>query len=544
MKKNLFDLIIIGSGPAGLSAAIYAGRAKLRTLVIDSQEASGQISITAEVVNYPGIPTISGPELSEQMRKQAAGFGAEFTKAKVLSVDAQGDIKTVRTDAGDFQSVGIIIATGARPRTLGFEGEKEFTGRGVGYCATCDGEFFTGLDVFVVGGGFAAAEEAIFLTRFASKVHVVVRGEEFSCSKSIAEKVLAHPKIQVHFNTEVQAIGGDSVLRWARLINNKTSELWNYRVEPQDSTFGLFVFIGYEPQSHEFEGLLKMDDAGYILTNEEMQTSISGIYAAGDIRPKALRQLVTAVSDGAIASTHAEKYIDHKKEELGLEIKQQEKKPQESKESFFSAELLEQLAPVLERFENPVQLRVILDSEHELSEGIRDFAKDFAGIHEKISVEILEKGQSPQKEQEIHAEMLPVIALLDHTGAYTGIQYHAVPSGHEFNSFVLALYNVAGPGQQIEASSLEKIKKLSHKLNIKVGATLSCTMCPDVVVATQLIARHNPLIEAEMIDVSHFPHLREKHKIMSVPAIIVNDTHVTFGKRSLDELVDYFATLS
>ena len=199
--KKLYDLIIIGAGSAGMSAAIYAGRAKLKTLVLDKDRTGGQIKITAEVVNYPGILRTSGEELAQTMRKQAESFGVKFLSAAVQSVDFSQDIKRLKTSEGEFEALGVIVATGSKPRTLGFEGEETFRGRGIGYCATCDGEFFTGMDVFVIGAGFAAAEEAIFLTRYAKKVTIIAREPEFTCSKTIADKVLAHGKIEVKFNT-------------------------------------------------------------------------------------------------------------------------------------------------------------------------------------------------------------------------------------------------------------------------------------------------------------------------------------------------------
>ena len=200
--EKIYDLLVIGGGPAGLSTGIYAGRAKMNTLIIEKGELGGQVTKTYEISNYPGAKDSNGPKLMTEMREQAEDFGVNFMSAEVLEVNLKGDVKVLKTDKGEIKGRAVVIATGASPRTLGFPGEKEFTGRGVAYCSTCDGQFFEGLEVFVVGAGFAAAEEAMFLTRFAAKVTVIAREPEFTCAKSIADKVLAHPKVEVKFNTE------------------------------------------------------------------------------------------------------------------------------------------------------------------------------------------------------------------------------------------------------------------------------------------------------------------------------------------------------
>ena len=213
MNNNIYDLVIIGGGPAGLSAGLYAGRAKLKTLIIEKEHTGGQITTTAEVVNYPGIVKTSGAEMTSQMRIQAENFGVKFQTADVTDVDFNGDVKTIKTNVGDIQGRSVIIATGASPRKLGFPGEIEYGGRGVAYCSTCDGEFFKGLEVLVIGAGFAAAEEAIYLTRFAKKVIIIAREPDFTCAKSIGDKVKANKNIEIRFNTEVVEAVGDDVLR-------------------------------------------------------------------------------------------------------------------------------------------------------------------------------------------------------------------------------------------------------------------------------------------------------------------------------------------
>ena len=244
--KNLYDVIIIGGGPAGLTAAIYLARAKYRTLVLEKEKFGGQITITHEVVNYPGVFHTSGEELTETMRKQAEAFGAEFMLTEVEGLELSGEVKTVKTARGDLKAFGVLLATGAHPRMVGFKGEADYRGRGVAYCATCDGEFFTGKDVYVVGGGFAAAEEAMFLTKYARHVTVLIRKDGFSCAQSIAEAATNHPKIAVLTNTEVEEVFGDSTLRGIRVRNNKTGEVKEFR-DPDGGNIGVFVFAGYAP---------------------------------------------------------------------------------------------------------------------------------------------------------------------------------------------------------------------------------------------------------------------------------------------------------
>ena len=242
-NEKLYDAVIVGGGPAGLTAALYLARAKYRVLVIEREKFGGQITITSEVVNYPGVEIASGAELTETMRRQAEEFGAEFLLAEVTSLVPEGDIKTVHTTKGEVQCFGIIAATGAHPRMIGFEGEAEFRGHGVAYCATCDGEFFTGKEIFVVGGGFAAAEESVFLTKYAKHVTLLVREEDFTCAKSVADEARNHPKISVLYETEVESVSGDTALRTIRYRNNKTGEITEYRADDGD-TFGVFVFAG------------------------------------------------------------------------------------------------------------------------------------------------------------------------------------------------------------------------------------------------------------------------------------------------------------
>lgn len=551
---QIYDLLVIGGGPAGLSAGIYAGRAKLRTLIIEKKEIGGQVNNTYEIANYPGARNSNSPKLIEEMTNQAKDFNAKFISAEVLSVDLTGDEKILKTDKGDIKGRAVIVASGAKPRKLGFKGEDEFTGRGVAYCATCDGELFEGLEVFVIGAGYSAAEEALFLTKYASKVTVIVRKSEFSCAKTIADKVLNHPKIEVKFNTELLEVSGDEMISHAKFYNNITNEEFDYYAKKEDKTFGVFVFVGYLPQSDLFKDILELDDYGYIKTKGNMETDIKGVFVAGDIRPKQLRQIVTAVSDGAIAATTAERYITDLKEELGIEDdyeiedeSNEEVTTQENKESLGEvsrkSELLNddlriQLKGILDKIENEITLVSIVDESLKSSIELRDLILDIENLSDKVKVEIYRKGESKDIEKKINSDKYPVVALLDRDENYSGVKFHGVPGGHELNSFILSIYNLAGPGQEISEEILKDIRQIDKKVNIKVCVSLSCHLCPEVVVSSQRIAIENENIEAEMIDISNFKDLKDKYKIMSVPAIIINDDKVHFGAKKINEIID------
>lgn len=308
--NKIYDVVIIGAGPAGLSAGLYAGRARLSTLIIEKENVGGQIFLTSEVENYPGcLEGESGPTLVERMAEQAKNFGAEKVSDEIVEVKLEGKEKVLVGKNGKYVGKTVIIAGGAAARPIGCPGEKEFTGKGVSYCATCDAPFFENFEVFVVGGGDAAVEEAIYLTKFARKVNLIHRRDELRAAKSIQEKAFANSKINFIWNSVVKEIKGDALVNSIVLENTKTGELTEIAADENDGVFGVFVCIGYEPKTEMFDGILNLEK-GYIVTDESMKTNIDGVFAAGDIRLKSLRQIVTAVSDGAIAAVEAEKYIE------------------------------------------------------------------------------------------------------------------------------------------------------------------------------------------------------------------------------------------
>lgn len=313
--ENIYDVIIIGGGPAGLSAGLYAARGKMSTLILEKEKAGGQIVTTSEVANYPGsMENATGPILIDRMVEQCKEFGAEFEKDTINEIKVDGTIKTLVGEKTSYKTKSIIIASGANPRLAGVPGEKELSGKGVSYCATCDADFFTDLEVFVIGGGDSAVEEAMFLTKFARKVTIVHRRDELRAAKSIQEKAFNNSKIEFMWDTVIEEIKGDGIVESAVFRNKKTGEVTEYTADEEDGTFGIFVFIGYIPATKVFEGVIKMDETGYIITDDNMKTNIPGVFAAGDCRVKSLRQVITAAADGAIAATQAEKYIENELE--------------------------------------------------------------------------------------------------------------------------------------------------------------------------------------------------------------------------------------
>lgn len=307
--SKIYDVIIVGSGPAGLAAALYAGRSRLSTLVIEKIKDGGQIVITDEIENYPGSEEHeTGPSLVAKMVAQANHFGAEKVFDTIVDVQLEGDVKVLKGNKGTYEAKTVIIATGASPMPIGCPGEKELTGKGVSYCATCDGNFFEDFEIYVVGGGDSAVEEAMYLTKFGRKVTIIHRRDELRAAKSIQEKAFANPKMSFMWNSTVVELKGEDILTSMVIKNTKTGELTEIEADPEDGTFGVFVFIGYDPQSAVFEGKVAMDN-GYIIADENMKTNIPGVFAAGDVRVKFLRQVVTAAADGAIAAMQCEKYI-------------------------------------------------------------------------------------------------------------------------------------------------------------------------------------------------------------------------------------------
>lgn len=582
-RNDLYDVIVIGGGPAGLTAGLYLARARYRVLILEKDDFGGQITITNEVVNYPGVGRTTGRALTQTMRQQAQDFGAEFLSAEAIGLDVHGDVKTVHTSRGDLKAFGILIATGASPRKLGFEGESEYAGRGVAYCATCDGEFFAGKEVLVVGGGFAAAEESVFLTTYASKVTVLVREQDFTCDAVVAAAAKNNPKIDVRYQVELQGVtAGQGGLREASILNRATGQTETWK--PADGgTFGVFVFAGYVPATDLVRGVVELDDYGYVVTHGYLETSVPGVYAAGDLRAKNLRQVVTATADGAIAAVELERYAKRMSEKTGLTpqrpvscVYEQSttktdaasldataptptpapatkrnadaaanavRKPGE----LFSDATRQQLNVVFGRMSRPVTLALELD-DTPLSTELRGFIDALVALSGGKLKSTVDDGEYEKDDtgravfdvEHVLPAARPCVRMVV-DGEPTGLAFHGVPSGHEFNSFVLGLYNVAGPGQPLGDDLIERVKSIASPLDIMILVSLTCTMCPETVLASQRIASLNPAVRAEAYDVAHFPELKDQYGAMSVPCIVINrggEQTVEFGKKSIPQMLD------
>ena len=541
-NKNLYDVAIIGGGPAGLTAALYLARACYRVIVLEKEKFGGQITITSEVVNYPGIEITDGKTLTEKMRVQAQNFGAEFKLAEVTSINMDNDVKEIETTKGKIHCLGVLLATGAHPRMIGFEGEAEYKGHGVAYCATCDGEFFTGKDIFVIGGGFAAAEESVFLTKYAKHVTILVREEDFTCAKATADETKANKDITVFYNKEVVRVEGDGVLRSITWKDRITGEETTHKVE--NDTFGVFVFAGYAPETSLVKGLAEVDERGYIITDKSQMTTREGLFAAGDVCIKPLRQVVTAVGDGALAATELEKYVVKMHKKTGLVPEQPVRegsatshnitpasvKPaaEDNGNALFTSDMLAQLNAVFGKMESKLVLSLGLDSRDSSNE-LKHYMEELAKLTDKLSIRL---------EENVDEKEAPYVKVCREDGSYSGLAFHGIPGGHEFTSFILGLYNVAGPGQQIEDDIKSKIEAVDKETKIRLMVSLTCTMCPDLVVAAQRIASLNPKVSTEVYDLNHFPDLRDKYQIMSVPCMVINDGKPNFGKKDISQVLD------
>jgi len=305
-----FDVIIVGAGPAGLSAAIYASRARLKTLVLDESVPGGQMKTTHKVSNYPGFPEdVKGTDLAKAFSAQAERFGAKIRRAiEITAHDLTGPSKKFQLDEEEeVEAPAVIIATGAKPRELGVAGESKFRGRGISSCATCDGAYFDGKEIHVIGGGNSAVEESLFLTQFAKKVTIVHQFDHFQAEPVSAAEALESPRIEVIWNSEPRAFVGENQLEKLRIENVKTKEVREL------ATDGVFIFVGYTPRTDLVKGLVRMNEWGYVETQEDMSTEVPGVYVAGDIRSKRFRQITTAVADGTIAALAVQKFVkDHR----------------------------------------------------------------------------------------------------------------------------------------------------------------------------------------------------------------------------------------
>jgi len=303
-EENIYDVVIVGAGPAGMTAAVYASRANLKTVMLERGVPGGQMANTEDVKNFPGFDFITGPELSSKMFEHAQKFGAEYKYGDLQSVEDHGNYKLLKTSSEEFKTRTVIIATGAEYKKIGVPGEELLTGRGVSYCAVCDGAFFKERELVVIGGGDSAVEEGVYLTKFASKVTIVHRRAELRAQKILQERAFKNEKIEFIWDTELQSINGEGKVGSVTLLDKNTGNTYDY------DTDGVFVYIGMLPLTKPFKDLGILNELNYVETNREMETSVPGIYAAGDVIDKTLRQIVTATGDGSIAAENAQKYIE------------------------------------------------------------------------------------------------------------------------------------------------------------------------------------------------------------------------------------------
>ncbi|MDD3435776.1 MAG: thioredoxin-disulfide reductase [Candidatus Gastranaerophilales bacterium] len=311
MKTYDFDTVILGGGPAGLSAAIYAARGACSSAIIDTSMLGGQPTNYLELENYPGFGLVDGFDLMEKFEQHVDKFGvSKFPMQEIEKIDLKPQIKIIQTKEATFNAKTVIIATGAQSKKLGIPGEKEFTGRGVSYCAVCDGAFYKDKVVAVVGGGNAAVEEAMYLTKFATKVYIIHRRDALRADKIVQERAFKNEKVEFVFDTIPKEILGEDVVNTLTVENVKTNNLSNLKVD------GVFPYIGFSPNTENLNGQLSQDEGGFILTNETMQTSVEGVFAVGDVRKTPLRQVITAASDGAVGAVYAVKYLEKLSEVL------------------------------------------------------------------------------------------------------------------------------------------------------------------------------------------------------------------------------------
>ena len=309
MSDHVYDLVIIGAGPAGLSAAIYASRSMLDTVTLEREGVGGQVILTSEVDNYPGVPHADGFGLVDAMRQQAEDLGASIVMDTVSSIERSEEtgLFSVTCAGGSYVSRAVVAAPGARPRPAGFEGESEYVGRGVSYCATCDGMFYRNKHVFVIGGGNSAAEEALFLSRIASKVTVVVRKDHLRAQQALLDELMGSEKVEIRLQTSVVAVEGDGLLSKMTFRDNSTGQ--TYAESFDEGSRGVFVLVGRVPETEALRALVSLDESGYVITDPRMATKTPGLFVAGDARQKPLRQIVTAASDGAVAATSAAAFL-------------------------------------------------------------------------------------------------------------------------------------------------------------------------------------------------------------------------------------------
>lgn len=550
MSEHIYDLIIIGAGAAGMTAGIYAGRAMMDTLILEQKTVGGMAHSTEEIVNYPGLRITSGPKLTDTMRQQAEDFDCKFKSATVTDLNLDGDVKEVICGSVTYKTYSVIIASGTEHRKLGFEGEAEYTGRGVAYCATCDGELFKDKDIYVIGGGFQAAEESIYLTRFAKSVNIVMITDDFTCAKGTAEATKNHPKINIRYSTAVEKIEGSRGIEKIHLKNLSTSET-ELITAKDGETMGLFVFAGLVPLTAFLQNKVELDKQGYIVTDQNCLTSVPGVWAAGDNRPKELRQLVTSVADGAIAADQAGKYVAELRNKLGLpaigegreakEVKREENtttstsaSSENSSKHFIKGDIETQLKGLFSRMEKEVNLEVFTENNSK-GEEMKIFMQEVADCGDKIKLHFHNDSEATL----YNVERFPSVVLCNQDGTDSSVRFSAVPGGHELTSLALAIYRVS-TNSGLEDSQIKLInEKIKSDKKLMIAISLSCHLCPTLVTNAMQLCLASPHVSMEMLDVALFPDIKEQYNLMSVPSMLVNNGEKqVFGPKTIDEIIE------
>lgn len=524
------QVLIIGGGPAGLTSAIYLKRAGYEVLVIEKEEVGGQIAISNQVANYPGVPNVDGETLSETMRKQAISFGASIVREEVKNVSLSDEKNVVQTDKRLYECRALIYAAGSVPRRLNFRGEEEFAGRGVAYCATCDGELFTGKPIFVIGGGYAAAEEAIYLTRYGNPVIMIIREPDFTCAKELADEVKKDPKVTIEYNTQITSVEGKEYVTRAVFHNDAKNTDWEFESE---NGIGIFVFAGYLPNTKLVSSQLVLDEFGYLVTDEDGRTNIRSVYGAGDVCVKSLRQLVTAVADGAIAAqTIVKDHPLNSMEAVEGSLNQKPKEKETAKYQGFFEEASDKLEELSQHFYQEPFCKVFLDSSDASSE-LQQFMEELEKKLKKIRIEYVRQTESTDY------ALYPFLSVSSEDGNKSGMYFHGIPGGHEFSTFLSALYIASGEEHALSEEERKRLDQIKYPVRLDIGVTLSCNQCPVVAANAIKLAAYNPHLETHVINVSTFGEFREKNRILSVPFLMCNKTKTAFGKRNMEELLQF-----
>ncbi|OOB78354.1 MAG: hypothetical protein BEN18_07725 [Epulopiscium sp. Nuni2H_MBin001] len=522
----IYDVIIVGSGNSALFAAISAATAHLSVLVIENPRYD-ENTMHSENKRF-----------LKQMHERATSLDVKFISEEITTVSLKENVKSINL----HKATTVIFALYSKPRLLGFEQEELFIGKGISYCVSAEGELAKNKEVVIIGNNCRTIENAIFLTRYASKITIIVETPNFICTKEDFNKLKKYKRIVIKYNTTLTKVWGDKFVTRAAFKHNITKEEWEYYVE---TGFKLFICSGVEPATAVVKDILSLTAYGYIITDDNLHTNIEGVFACGELRKnelryRMLRPMIVAVKEGSSAAEAAVKYIA----KLGLTKAKTTDTPKavlpkpKPKNKFITPPIANQLQGVFSRLTKAIILITVVDSKNSRSIELKEFLEELVVLTDKLVLKAYEKGENIALEQFLRIDKFPVVSMQTDEQQYLGIKFCGIPGGHELNSFILTIYNLGSSGQAIAEDDINRIKAINKAVNIKVAVSLSCHLCPDIVVASQRLAILNCNIETEMIDIALFENLRAKHKIRNVPAIIINDSKVVFGAKTLTQIID------